>query len=150
MIQYLYILQSDPHSKSTSLTTDLQFFFLAMKTFKIYSLSNFQIYNRVSLITVTMVYATFPWLIYFITESLYFLTTFTQFGPPATPTSGNRQSLLCIFEFVFCCCCWVIYVINAIYQKILSFQHVFNIKIITEVISILFCTKSLKYSVFYS
>ena len=36
--------------------TELQFLFLLMRTFKIYSPSNFQIYNTVSLTIVTVLY----------------------------------------------------------------------------------------------
>ena len=43
-----------------------------MRTFKIYSRSNFQIYNTVLIIIVTMLYITSPGPIYFITGSLYF------------------------------------------------------------------------------
>ena len=43
-----------------------------MKTFKIYSLSNFQMYNRVLLTIVPLLYATSPWLIYFPAGSLSF------------------------------------------------------------------------------
>ena len=57
--------------------TELQFFFLVMRTFKIYSLSNFQLCNTISLTVVTMLYLTSPGLISFITRSLYFLTSLT-------------------------------------------------------------------------
>lgn len=43
---YVYTLQNDHHSKSISITTQLQYFFLVMQTFKI-SLSNFKIYNGI-------------------------------------------------------------------------------------------------------
>ena len=51
-------------------------FFPVIRTFKIYSPRNFQIYNTVLLTIVTMLCITFPWLIYFITGSLYLLTPF--------------------------------------------------------------------------
>ena len=45
------------HGQSMSLNKHLcTFFFLLMRTFNIYSLSNFQIYNIVSLTIVTMLY----------------------------------------------------------------------------------------------
>ena len=59
--------------KSTSITTRLQIFFLVMKTLKIYSFSNFHVYDTVSLTIVTMLFITSPGLIYFITGSLYLL-----------------------------------------------------------------------------
>ena len=69
-------------------------FFLVMRSFKIYSLSNFQIYNKVSLTVVTMLYTTSPGDIYFI------LTTLTHFPHPYPSTSGSQQSVLCIHEFL--------------------------------------------------
>ena len=53
-----------------------------MRTFKIYSFSNFQIYNTVLLAIVTMPYITSPGLTYFITGSLYLLTPFSHFMHP--------------------------------------------------------------------
>ena len=54
-------------------------FFLMTRIFKVYSLSNFQIYNIVWLTIVTMLYVTSPRFVYLITESLYLLSTLTQF-----------------------------------------------------------------------
>ena len=71
-------------------------------TFKIYSLSNFQIYNIVLLTVFTLLYIPSPGLIYFITGSLYFVTTFTHFAHRLTSTSSNHESVLCIYEFFFC------------------------------------------------
>ena len=56
-----------------------------MRTFHIYCLSNFQLYNTVVLTPVTMVYITFPELTYLITGSLYLLTTFSHFPHPNPP-----------------------------------------------------------------
>ena len=70
-----------------------------MRNFKIYSPNDFQICNIVLLTLVTMLYITSPWLIYFITGSLYLLTPFTHFiHHPCPPTSGNHESVLCIYE----------------------------------------------------
>ena len=52
-------------------------FFLMMRTFKIYSLNNFQIYSTLLLIVVTMLCITSLWL-YFINGSLFLLTPFTS------------------------------------------------------------------------
>ena len=57
-----------------SITTYLQINFLAMRTFKIYCLSNFQLYNMVLLTMVTTPYVTSSWLIYFRTGTLYSFT----------------------------------------------------------------------------
>ena len=40
-------------------------------------------------------------LIYFITGSLYLLTTFTHFAHPHASAPSNYQSVLCIYEFGF-------------------------------------------------
>ena len=72
-----------------------------MRTFKIYFLRNFQIYNTILLTVVTMPYITSPRLICLITGSLYLLTTFTHFSHSPTPTSGNHQSIPCIYESSF-------------------------------------------------
>lgn len=73
-------------------------FFFMMRNFKIYSLSNIQIYNIVLLTTVT-IYITSPGLPDFISGSLYLLPIF----PP--PTFGNQQFLLSrslvLFLFIF-------------------------------------------------
>ena len=64
-------------------------FFLMMTAFKIYSLSNFQIYNTVLLTIVTMLYITSSECIYLITGSLYLLTIFTHFSHHLPPASGS-------------------------------------------------------------
>ena len=52
-------------------------FFMVMRTFKIYCPSSFQISNTLLLLTiVTMLYMTSPGPMYFITGSLYLLSTF--------------------------------------------------------------------------
>ena len=60
-----------------------------IRTFNIYPLSNFQICNAVLLTLVIMLYITLPWLIYFITESLFVLNAFTHFA--------LQQSVLCMY-----------------------------------------------------
>ena len=57
-------------------------FSLVIRNFKIYSLSNFPICNKISLTMGTMLYITSPWLIYFITRSLGPLISFTHFAHP--------------------------------------------------------------------
>lgn len=57
MIQYLYIWQNDHIPKfSEHVTIHSYDFFLMMKNFQIYSLSNFQIFTIVLLSIVTMLY----------------------------------------------------------------------------------------------
>lgn len=41
---------------------------------------------------------------------MYLLITFTHFFYPLPPTSGNRQSVLCSYELIFCVCVfWVFF-----------------------------------------
>ena len=64
-----------------------------------FTVSSFQIYDTVVLLTiVTMLYTTFPGLIYLITKSLYLWPS-----PPVSllSASGNHQSVLCIYKFSF-------------------------------------------------
>ena len=73
-----------------------------MRTCKIYSHSNFQIYNRVLLGIVTVLYVTSSRLIYLITESLKVWIAFTHFIHLSIPTTlVKHQSVLCIHEFFF-------------------------------------------------
>ena len=73
-----------------------------MRKFKIYSLSNFEIFNTILLTIVTTWYITVPWLIHFITGSLYRLTSLMHFAHlPLLPR--QPPSVLCICEFV---CFW--------------------------------------------
>ena len=70
-----------------------------MRTFKIYFLRNFK--YAILLTITTMLCIISPRLTCLITESLCLLTTFTHFSHFPTPTSGNHQSLLCIYESSF-------------------------------------------------
>ena len=74
-------------------------FLLVMRTFRICSFSNFQIYHTVVLTIVIMMYIASPILIYLITVSLYLLTTFVPFAHPSPPASGNHKSDLFYYEF---------------------------------------------------
>ena len=65
-----------------------------MRTFKIYSLSNCQIYNTVLLTIVTMLNITCS---YLLTETLSLLTSFTHFTHPSPPASGHHQSVLSLY-----------------------------------------------------
>ena len=60
-------------------------FLLVMKAYKIYSLSNFQIYSSVLLTVVTLLYIASPGLIYSITGSVYLSTPFIHFCLSLTP-----------------------------------------------------------------
>ena len=71
MIQYFYILQSDHHNEPNLYSSPhivIKLFMII--TFKIYSLSHFQIYTTLLLTTVTMLYIWSPGLTYFIIGSL--------------------------------------------------------------------------------
>lgn len=73
--------------------------FLVMKTFQIYSHSDFQKYNTALLAVITMLYVASQVLSCFITVSLFLLTPFTNFIPLPNPASGNHQSDLFIYVF---------------------------------------------------
>lgn len=62
-----------------------------MRTFKIYSLCNFQIYYRVKLTVVTMLYTISSALTYLTAGTLYLFTTFTYF-----PTT-----ILCLMPAIY-------------------------------------------------
>ena len=70
-------------------------FFLVMRTFRVYSLSSFQICCTILLTVATMLYFISPQLNYFVTGSVYCIFfTFTPFFCPLTPMSDNHQSSL--------------------------------------------------------
>ena len=64
---------------NTSITLHNYHLFSVMRTFKIYSLSNFQVYNTVLLTIITMLFIRSPELIHLITGSLYPLTNISPF-----------------------------------------------------------------------
>ena len=69
-----------------------------VKTFKMYFLSNFQVYNTVLLTRVTMVFIRFPWP-YTPYTSLYLLTNISTSSLP--PCSRHHMLTLCFYEFGF-------------------------------------------------
>ena len=74
--------------------------FLIVINLKIYSLSNFQIYNTVLLTIVTKLYTVSPELIFLRAGSLYLLVTFTHFPHAPTPSSGNLFSVFMSLGFL--------------------------------------------------
>ena len=74
-------------------------FFHVMRTFKIHSLSNFQIYNTVLLTIFTMLSIMSPEFIYHIIG--YFSNHLHPYQPPPfTLCSGNHQSVLSLYDFI--------------------------------------------------
>ena len=66
-----------------------------------------QIYNKILLIIVTLLYVIFPGLVYFVPGGFYPLTSVPRFANPLIPTTGNDQSVLCVHKlgsvsFVVC------------------------------------------------
>lgn len=59
-------------------------FFLVIRTFKVYSFSNFPASHTAVLSIAPVLYVTTPVLLYFMTGSLYLLTTFLQFPHPSS------------------------------------------------------------------
>ena len=90
MILHIYILKS---------ITSHRYNFFPVRTFKISSLSTFQIYRILLLAIVTMLHIIFPELLHLTTKSLYLLITVIHFPQPLLPASGNQQSTLCIYKF---------------------------------------------------
>ena len=72
-----------------------------MRTFKIYSLSNFQIYNTVLLTIDTMLSLTSPGVVYFTAGSFVPFDPHLPFCPPPKPTSSNLQSVLSMSSVFF-------------------------------------------------
>ena len=62
--------------------------FLVMRTFKIYSLSNFHVHNTVLLTVVATLYATAPGLTSLVTGDLNLLTAFAVSTPGPIPRPG--------------------------------------------------------------
>ena len=65
----------------TSLSVKFSLFRGCVRTLKIYSFSNFQMYNIILLIIVTMLYIRFPGLIHLITCNLYSWINISPFPP---------------------------------------------------------------------
>ena len=71
-----------------------KFFFLTMRTFKIYSISKI-----VALLTiVTMAHIISPWLTYFTTRNVYLLTPFTHFSQLPPPPTHFWQLPVCFLH----------------------------------------------------
>ena len=83
---FVYIAYGHHNKYSQHLSSHIiiEFIFLVIRIFRTYSLSNFQICSTVLLTIVTTLYTISPWFIYFITGSLYLLTTFICFSHPTT------------------------------------------------------------------
>lgn len=86
-------------------------FFLVVRTFKIYYISSFQIYDTVWVTIVTLLYITSSGLIYFITRRLYIWTPFTHFANPQSPAlaTNNLFSVFMRWSVLFVCLFWSIY-----------------------------------------
>lgn len=92
-----------------------------LRTFKIFSLSSFLIYDIISLTSVTRLYFTSPELIYFITGSVYPLTTFTYFAHPLPPPLATNS--LFSMSTVFLLLLFYIQVkLNSIYRSLSAFS----------------------------
>ena len=87
-----------------------------MRTFKIYALSNFQMYNTALLIIITMLDITSPGLIYFITGSLWLLNTFSHFTHLPPPTSDNNQSVFFVSKSSIFLVCFLVWFLDSIYK----------------------------------
>ena len=103
LIWYTCLLLNDYHNKVTIITHPsphiITFFFCVciVRTTEIYSFSHFQLYNRVLLTIVTILYVNSPKCIHLISGCLYLWPTSSRF--PRTPGSGNYHSTLCFYDF---------------------------------------------------
>ena len=104
MTQYLYILWNDHHNKSGKHPSPhfIHFFFLWLRTFKIYSLNNFKVCTTILLTVVLMMGILSPWL------TLFYSWTFVPLTPPHpfchSPhylAVGNHSYHLWIHEVIF-------------------------------------------------
>ena len=85
---------------NTSITSHIYYYIFVVKTFKIYSLSNFHIYNTV-LSVITMLYTSDPQLIHLITGSLSVWPTFLHaVSQPSQPLVTTILDCFCEFEFL--------------------------------------------------
>lgn len=87
-----------------STSINLQIRFLCVRT-KIYSLSNFKVYNKVLLAIVTMLYVTSPEFTHLITGSLYPLNIFTHLAPAPQIWQPPTYCLF-LWQFVFFLILW--------------------------------------------
>ena len=76
-------------------------FFLMMRTFKIYFVSNFYIYDTVLLTVVTMLCITSPELTLLITGSVYLLMDISLYLPPPLPSSWQSPCPYHTFSIKF-------------------------------------------------
>ena len=83
---------------NTSIILHNDHFFSFLRTFKIYSLSNFQVCNTV-LLAIKMLIIESPELTHVLTVSLYLWPTSPYF--PHHPDLGNHSSTLCFFDTGF-------------------------------------------------
>ena len=82
---------------NTSIPSHSYHFFCVVRTLKIYSLSNFQVYDAVLLTIITMVYIRSPEIVHLITGSLYPLTNLSPPPPPLVTTILLSVSLSLAF-----------------------------------------------------
>lgn len=73
--------------------TSYYYHFSFIRTFKIYPLNNFQVYNALLLTIITMLYIRSPELTHLITGSFYPLTNIAPFLLPTIPWESPRYSL---------------------------------------------------------
>lgn len=94
MVWYTYILRHDYRGNvNTFITSHNYFFVCVMRTFMIYSLNNFQVYNAVLLTMFTMLFIRSPELIHLVTGSSYSLTNVSPFLPSPSPWQPAIYSL---------------------------------------------------------
>ena len=77
-----------------------QLFFLVMRSSKLYTFSNFQIWNTELLSIVTMLFGKSSLFIYFTTVKFVPFMPFIHFTPPPLPSLPIPISILCLWSFL--------------------------------------------------
>lgn len=140
MIWYTYIFWNDYHNNLsyTCITSHGYFFVYVVRTFKIYTLSNFQIHNTVLLLIITILFIWSPELTCLMTGNLYPFEYLHSFSPqPWQPLVYFVSVSLVVFLDSICkwddTCIVFLWLIESIFFfiwaviKFYEFLNVFNI-----------------------
>ena len=84
--------------KLISINMHRQLFFLVMRSSKLYSFSNFQIWNTELLTVVTMLFGKSSLFIYFTTVKFVPFMPFIHLTPPPLPSLTTPICVLCLYE----------------------------------------------------
>ena len=96
----MYSLWNDYQNKLRSITSLVtKIIFFVVRTFRIYSISNFQVYHR-ALLTVVIIFTLNPQHLFILKlEACAFWSTFTGFPHSPLAASGKHKSDVFFYEF---------------------------------------------------